>query len=29
MTGTVILDDGTKLEIKDLLCFAEDVRNMY
>ena len=29
MTGTAILDDGTKLEIKDLLCFAEDVHNMY
>ena len=29
MTGTVVLDDGTKLEIKDLLCFAEDVHNMY
>ena len=24
-----ILDDGTKLEVKDLLCFAEDVHNMY
>ena len=29
MTGTAILDDGTKLEIKALLCFAEDVHNMY
>lgn len=29
MSGTVILDDGTKLEIKDLLCFAEDVHNKY
>ena len=29
MSGTAILDDGTKLEIKDLLCFAEDVHNMY
>ena len=29
MTGTAILDDGTRLEIKDLLCFAEDVHNMY
>ncbi len=29
MTGTAVLDDGTKLEVKDLLCFAEDVHNMY
>ena len=29
MTGTVILDDGTKLEIRDLMCFAEKVRNKY
>ena len=29
MNGTAILDDGTKLEIKDLLCFAEKVRNKY
>lgn len=29
MSGTVILDDGTKLGIKDLLCFAEDVHNKY
>ena len=29
MSGTAILDDGTRLEIKDLLCFAEDVHNMY
>lgn len=29
MNGTAILDDGTKLEIKDLVCFAEKVRNKY
>lgn len=29
MSGTAILDDGTKLEIKDLICFAEKVRNKY
>ena len=29
MSGTAILDDGTKLEIKDLMCFAEKVRNKY
>lgn len=29
MSGTAILDDGTKLELKDLVCFAEKVRNKY
>jgi len=29
MTGTAILDDGTRLDVKDLLCFAEKVRNKY
>lgn len=29
MSGKVILDDGKVLEIKDLLCFAEDVHNKY
>ncbi|MBQ7203061.1 MAG: DUF2804 domain-containing protein [Eubacterium sp.] len=29
MTGYVILDDGTKLEIKDFPCFAEKVHNKY
>ena len=29
MTGRCILDDGTELEVKDLLCFAEDVHNRY
>lgn len=29
MSGTAILDDGTKLEIKDVMCFAEDVYMRY
>lgn len=29
MNGTFILDDGTQLEIKDFLCFAEKVHNKY
>ena len=29
MSGTAVLDDGTKLEIKDVLCFAENVHNRY
>ncbi len=29
MSGKAILDDGKVLEIKDLLCFAEDVHNKY
>jgi len=29
MSGTVILDSGEKLEIKDMMCFAEDVHNRY
>ena len=29
MTGTMILDDGTKIELKDFLCFAEKVHNKY
>ncbi len=29
MTGKVTLDDGKVLELKDLLCFAEDVHNKY
>ncbi len=29
MSGTAVLDDGTKLEIKDMLCFAERVHNKY
>ncbi len=29
MSGKAILDDGTELEIKDVLCFAEKVHNRY
>lgn len=29
MSGKAILDDGTELKVKDLLCFAEDVHNRY
>lgn len=29
MSGTAILDDGTKLSIKDMMCFAEHVHNKY
>jgi hypothetical protein len=29
MSGKAVLDDGTVLEIKDLLCFAEYVHNKY
>ena len=29
MSGTAILDDGTKVEIKDVMCFAEKVHNRY
>ena len=29
MTGFAILDDGTKIEIKDFPCFAEKVHNKY
>ncbi|NMP37129.1 MAG: DUF2804 domain-containing protein [Clostridiales bacterium] len=29
MSGKATLDDGTVLEIKDVLCFAEDVHNKY
>ncbi|MGL6200774.1 MAG: DUF2804 domain-containing protein [Lachnospiraceae bacterium] len=29
MSGKAILDDGTVLEVNDLLCFAEDVHNKY
>lgn len=29
MSGKALLDDGKALEIKDLLCFAEDVHNKY
>ena len=29
MTGTAILDDGTAVHIRDVLCFAEKVHNRY
>ena len=29
MNGTAILDDGTQVHIKDVLCFAEKVHNKY
>jgi len=29
MTGQAVLDDGTKLAIRDMLCFAEDVHMRY
>ena len=29
MNGTAILDDGTKIELKDFVCFAEKVHNKY
>ena len=29
MSGTAILDDGTELTIKDVMCFAEKVHNRY
>ena len=29
MSGKAILDDGTPVEIRDVLCFAEKVHNRY
>lgn len=29
MSGRAILDDGTVLNVRDLMCFAEDVHNRY
>ena len=29
MSGTAVLDDGTPVEFKDVLCFAEKVHNQY
>ena len=29
MSGTAILDDGTEIKIKDVMCFAEKVHNRY
>lgn len=29
MRGRAVLDDGTILDIQDLMCFAEEVHNKY
>ena len=29
MSGKAILDDGTVIEVKDMMCFAEKVHNKY
>ena len=29
LSGTAILDDGTKITVKDMMCFAERVHNKY
>ncbi|WP_026653941.1 DUF2804 domain-containing protein [Butyrivibrio proteoclasticus] len=29
LSGTAILDDGTKIDVKDMMCFAEKVHNKY
>ncbi len=29
MNGTAVLDDGTKIELRDFVCFAEKVHNKY
>ena len=29
MSGTAVLDDGTEIHIRDVLCFAEQVHNRY
>ena len=29
MTGKAVLDDGTVIEVRDMMCFAEDVHNRY
>ena len=29
MNGKAVLDDGTVIEVKDMMCFAEDVHNRY
>ncbi len=29
MTGRAVLDDQTVIEVKDMMCFAEDVHNRY
>ncbi len=29
MSGRAVLDDGKVIEVKDMMCFAEDVHNRY
>ena len=29
MSGTAVLDDGTEIKVKDMMCFAEKVHNRY
>ena len=29
MSGKAVLDDGRVIELKELMCFAEDVHNRY
>ena len=29
MNGRAVLDDGRVIEVRDLMCFAEDVHNRY
>ena len=29
MSGKAVLDDGTVIELRDFMCFAEDVHNRY
>ena len=29
MSGRAVLDDGMVIEVKDMMCFAEDVHNRY
>ena len=29
MSGKAVLDDGKVIQIKDVMCFAEDVHNRY
>ena len=29
MSGTAILDDGTEIKVRDMMCFAEKVHNRY
>ena len=29
MSGVAVLDDGTKIQLDDIMCFAEKVHNKY